>query len=206
MRLCPRRPVSTDREGAQYVQCNIRPCLLICKVMDTVDASSWPMTRARDDFAFDERFAVIRPRLLSLCASLVGLVEAQDVMQDVYLTARGRLAQLRDPAAFEPWLRRIAINLCYDHHRRAARLAVRPLADASLAQPQLTSSEQRDTALRELIERLPPRERTVLVLHYGYGYRLEEIARLLSLSHTNVRSIIARTRKRLHHQLAEGNR
>jgi DNA-directed RNA polymerase specialized sigma24 family protein len=34
-------------------------------------------------------------------------------------------------------------------------------------------------------------------LHYGHGYRLEEIAVLLDLTHTNVRSIIARARKRL---------
>jgi RNA polymerase sigma factor (sigma-70 family) len=53
---------------------------------------------------------------------------------------------------------------------------------------------------------LPPRERTVLVLHYGHGYQLDEIATLLDLTHTNVRSIIARTRKRLFHawRMAEG--
>jgi RNA polymerase sigma factor (sigma-70 family) len=55
----------------------------------------------------------------------------------------------------------------------------------------------RNLALRELVERLPPRQRTVLVLFYAYGYGLDEIAELLSLSHTNVRSIIARTRRRL---------
>jgi DNA-directed RNA polymerase specialized sigma24 family protein len=54
-----------------------------------------------------------------------------------------------------------------------------------------------DIGLRELVEGLPPRDRTVLVLHYGHGYGLEEIATLLDLTHTNVRTIIARTRKRL---------
>ena len=55
-----------------------------------------------------------------------------------------------------------------------------------------------DIGLRELVEKLPPRERTVLVLHYGHGYRLEEIAVILDLTHTNVRTVIARTRKRLY--------
>ncbi|MGH2385500.1 MAG: sigma factor-like helix-turn-helix DNA-binding protein [Candidatus Limnocylindria bacterium] len=38
----------------------------------------------------------------------------------------------------------------------------------------------------------------MLVLHYGHGYGLEEVATLLDLTHTNVRTIIARTRKRLY--------
>ena len=54
-----------------------------------------------------------------------------------------------------------------------------------------------DLGLRGLVEDLPPRERAVIVLHYGYGYSLLEVADLLGLSHTNVRSIAARTRRRL---------
>ena len=51
--------------------------------------------------------------------------------------------------------------------------------------------------LRELIERLPVRERTVLVLHYGHGYSLGEIGQLLEITHVNARAIISRARRRL---------
>jgi RNA polymerase sigma factor (sigma-70 family) len=60
---------------------------------------------------------------------------------------------------------------------------------------------QRDVGLRELIERLPPRERTLVVLHYGYGYRVEDIAAMAGMSAVNVRTILFRARRRLRDQI-----
>jgi RNA polymerase sigma-70 factor, ECF subfamily len=142
--------------------------------------------------ALDERFELARPRLVRLCASLVGEEQAEDVVQETYLVARRGVGQLHNPEAIEAWLKRISVNLCYDLHRRRRRLVERL--------PRLVRENEvvgRNLALREMVERLPPRQRTVIVLFYAYGYGLDEIAELLSLSHTNVRSIIARTRRRL---------
>jgi RNA polymerase sigma factor (sigma-70 family) len=166
---------------------------------DVIEATAvTDANEARADF--DARFALARQRLLRITASLVGAVDAEDVVQDTYLLGRRRFDQLRDDAAFEPWVTRIAVNLCFGRHRRGRRL--RDLLPALVPRRSAAS----DIGLRELVEALPPRERTVLVLHYGHGYRLEEIASLLDLTHTNVRSIIARTRKRLYvaWQMAEG--
>jgi len=157
---------------------------------DVIEASS--MTDATDERVdFDARFELARGRLHRITASLVGPDDAEDVVQDTYLLGRRRFDQLRNPSAFEPWLTRIAVNLCFSRHRRGAQL--RRILPALLPSRRAHS----DVGLRELVEALPPRERTVLVLHYGHGYQLDEIATLLDLTHTNVRSIIARTRKRL---------
>ena len=148
-----------------------------------------PATTVAD---LDAAFEAIRPGLVRLCASLVGAAEADDVVQDVYVVARKRIKQLSDPRALEPWLRRIAVNRCYDHHRRAKRLADRlPALFRGTAPP------SRDAGLSELVERLPERQRTVVVLHYAYGYALNEIGELLDLTHVNVRTIIARARHSL---------
>lgn len=150
------------------------------------------VTDASDPRAdFDDRFQVARQRLVAIAGSLVGAQEADDVVHDSYLLARSRYGQLRDPAALEPWLTQIVVNQCFSRHRRTKRF--RDLLPA--LRPRHASSS--DVGLRELVERLPARERTVLVLHYGHGYRLDEIAALLDLTHTNVRTIIARTRQRL---------
>lgn len=157
---------------------------------ETIEAPSvTDANEARADF--DARFALARERLLRIAASLVGAQEAEDVVHDSYLLGSSRYEQLRDASAFEGWLTRIVVNQCFGRHRRMRRL--REMLPALLPRRAAAS----DVGLRELVERLPPRERTVLVLHYGHGYRLEEIASMLDLSHTNVRSIIARTRKRL---------
>jgi DNA-directed RNA polymerase specialized sigma24 family protein len=44
------------------------------------------------------------------------------------------------------------------------------------------------------------------VLHYGHGYRLEEIAEMTGLSAINVRTIIFRARRRLREQVERANR
>lgn len=149
---------------------------------------------------FDAAFDRIRPSLLRVCASLVGEDEAEDVVHDTYLRARPRLRQLREPALLESWLFRIAVNLCYGRHRRRGGLLAR--LDRNAGQVAAGS----DVGLRELIEQLPIRERTVLVLHYGHGYRLDEIAELLSINYATVRTIVARTRHRLYRALMEAER
>ena len=85
--------------------------------------------------------------------------------------------------------------------RRSSRLAdAHHNVTLSPAAPQL------DVGLRELVEQLPPRERTLVVLHYGYGYTLGEIADLLGLSHGNARSVLFRARAKLGEQLREADR
>jgi RNA polymerase sigma-70 factor (ECF subfamily) len=157
---------------------------------DTIEAAE--VTDANDARAdFDARFALARERLLRIAGSLVGAEEADDVVHDSYLLGRQRFDQLREASAFEGWMTRIVVNQAFGRHRRTRRL--RELLPALLPRRAAGS----DLGLRDLVERLPPRERTVIVLHYGHGYGLDEIAAMLDLTHTNVRSIVARTRKRL---------
>jgi RNA polymerase sigma-70 factor (ECF subfamily) len=143
------------------------------------------------------RFAMGRDRLVAICRGLVGADAAEDVVQDTFLRGRRRFQQLRDDDLFEAWITRIAINLCLDLRR-----ANRRFADVVRAwwRPE-RQGPQRDVGLRQLIERLPPRERTLVVLHYGYGYRVEEIASMADLSAVNVRTILFRTRRRLRDQI-----
>jgi RNA polymerase sigma-70 factor (ECF subfamily) len=148
---------------------------------------------------FDRRFGLARPRLERICGSLVGASDAADVVHDVYLQARSRLAQLRDPDALEAWMTRIAVRACYDLQRRGRRTVAYPMAV-------LEAPAGRDAALVELVERLAPPDRTIVVLHYGHGYALDEIARLLDLNYATVRSRIARARIKLFREWTEVDR
>ena len=155
---------------------------------------------ALDDF--DQRFASMQPRLLTMCRSFVGADVAEDVVQDTYVRGRKRIHQLRDSARFEAWVTRIAVNLCFNWHRSR-----RPVSSRTDTSSLATSGvHQRDAGLRELIEALPTRERTLIVLHYGYGYTLAEIGDLLSISTGNARVAIFRARSRLGEQLRDAVR
>lgn len=155
---------------------------------------------ARDDF--DSRFASLRPKLLRVCRGFIGADAAEDVVHDTYVRGRDRFHQLRDSTRFDAWLTRIAINLCYSWHRgrrQSSRLAI--------ARPNSTPGvHQRDAGLRELIEVLPPRDRTLIVLHYGYGYSLAEIADLLGISSGAARVAVLRARAKLAEQLRDAQK
>ena len=151
--------------------------------------------------AFDLRFAAERERLTAVCINLAGRDNAADLVQDTYIRGRAAFPALRDPDAFSGWLIRIAINLCRSTQRRDAAQVAR-LQAMGREEPAPAS----DAGLRELIEQLNPRDRTVLVLHYGYGYGLREIGDLMALSHTNVRSICMRARRRLAEAWTEASR
>ncbi len=146
---------------------------------------------------FEARFELIRPRLTAVCTAVAGADEAPDLVHETYLRASDRLNQLRDPALFDAWVVRIALNEAKSVLRDRRRAAERT---AQLV-PQIPQSP--DIGLRQLVEQLSPRERAVIVLHYAYGYRMGEIARLLDLSEINVRTLAFRARRRLRAQLED---
>ncbi len=149
---------------------------------------------------FDARFALMRERLVQICTGFVGAALAEDVVHDAFIRGRARRHQLRNEDRFETWITRVAIRICLDRKASGRRLL-----DVLLGIRRPARDLGRDAGLRELVEELPPRERTVVVLHYGHGYRLEEIAAMSGLSAVNVRTIIFRARRRLRDQVERAN-
>jgi RNA polymerase sigma-70 factor (ECF subfamily) len=151
----------------------------------------------------DEAFAAARPRLERIAISLVGPAHADDVVQDTYLMARARAGQLRDPLAVEAWLARICVHRSFRVNRRRRRL--RELLDR-LPGRERPAPRASGLELRELIDDLAPRERAVVILQHGYGYTLLEVAELLDISYANARKIASRARARLLHAWQEAER
>jgi RNA polymerase sigma factor (sigma-70 family) len=166
-----------------------------------MDAAALAPAAQREDLrdTFDQRFFGARPTLLAVCRAVVGPDEAEDVVQETYLRAKERLDQLRDPGLFEAWLARIALNEARSLARR------RRHAPLHLGEPELAGAMNaaRDAALLELVDGLPTRERMCVVLHYGHGYPLGDVARLLGVSTINARTILFRARRHLRRALTE---
>jgi RNA polymerase sigma factor (sigma-70 family) len=161
--------------------------------VEAIEPAVRQVTR-RADVDLDSAFASARPRLVRIASSLVGADSAEDVVQDTYLMARDRVAQLRDPGAIDAWLARICVHRCFRVKRRGRRLQeLLPSLSFARSTPAATGRLE----LQELVEQLPPRERAVIVLQHGYGYGLDEVAALVGISHANARKISSRTRARL---------
>jgi RNA polymerase sigma-70 factor (ECF subfamily) len=133
---------------------------------------------------------------------------AEDAAQDTFLLAWQRLDQLREPAAFPGWIRRLALTQC--HRRlRGARLELRPEEDArsvaSPADPRGDAERTGDVLLiRHALARLAPADRLVLILFYGCERTQAEIAHWLGVPVTTIARRLAHAKRRVRQRALDG--
>lgn len=155
----------------------------------TGDRPALERVRLPDPAVVDAAFTSARAELVGLCRPIVG-DDAEDIAHDTYLLARSRVGQLRDPERASAWMARIALNLCFQRHRRLERL--KQLLPFLRSQPR-----DRNPEVKEAVAELPTAQRTVVVLFYGQGLNVSEIAVLLGQKPSTIRSILFRARGRL---------
>jgi RNA polymerase sigma-70 factor (ECF subfamily) len=130
-------------------------------------------------------------------------VEAEDVMQEVFLKVHTHLAELRRPDRVLPWLYRIARSTVIDHVR-----ARRPSAELDEDFPADDPAEDDASAqiargLGHMIDGLPPIYRQAIRLSEIEGLPLADVARRLGLSLSGAKSRVQRGRQQLHKMLTD---
>jgi RNA polymerase sigma factor (sigma-70 family) len=131
---------------------------------------------------------------------------AEDAVQEALLTAYQHLDDLRDPAAFPGWLKRIVLTQCARIMRRRWQTE-QPLDEEwLLADEDDDPAEQADArwqeaALQDAVGRLSLPERTVTQLYYLDDYSQQEIARLLQVPLTTVKKRLQYAREHLRERL-----
>jgi len=114
---------------------------------------------------------------------------AHDATQEALVRAWRELPRLRDPARFQPWLRRLLVNACYDEGRQVRRRAeVVLLGDHHPAIADGSASVIDRDRLDRAFRRLPLEQRVVTVLNHVEGLTHEEIATTLGLPLGTVKS------------------
>jgi RNA polymerase sigma factor (sigma-70 family) len=124
---------------------------------------------------------------------------AADVAQDVAITAVRRAGSLRDPAALDAWLHRIAVRAALREARRAGR---RREAERAGHDPPPPGDDALIGALA-LLDGLPPRQRAALTLRYVHDLPDAAIARALRCRPGTVRSLLSRGREAVRDRLEE---
>jgi RNA polymerase sigma-70 factor (sigma-E family) len=120
---------------------------------------------------------------------------AEDLVQDAFVRVAGRLAHLRDPGAFNAYLRRTVVNLARSHLRRrkVERLYLQRVRNA--ARPEATGSvssfEERDVLWRALAL-LSERQRAAIVLRYYEDLSEDQVADVLRCRPGTVKSLVSR--------------
>jgi|WetSurMetagenome_2_1015567.scaffolds.fasta_scaffold30639_5 RNA polymerase sigma-70 factor, ECF subfamily len=154
--------------------------------------------RRGETAAFRELYDAYRDRIWSLVLYSVGdPLQAQDVLQTIFLKAYRGLPGFRGESGLFTWLYRIARNECRNSLRR--RPAPHMSLDAILgSRDEIEPAGAADAAetsrllLRDAVSRLPAKMREVLVLRYVEGLSYDEISRTLGCAPGTVASRLNR--------------
>ena len=154
--------------------------------------------RQGDRNAFGQLYQRFAPMVHGILLARVPRHDAEDLLQDVFVSALRRLSTLRDDDAFGGWLAMIARNRARDHYRRSVN-------QTELSENIAAPSDPDGRALTVLgaIRRLPEAYRETLVLRLVEGMTGEEIASRTGLTHASVRVNLHRGMKRLREFLAK---
>lgn len=150
-----------------------------------------------DDNAYMERVLACERKLYRVALSiLLNDFDAADAMQEAVMKGWLNRGALREADRFDAWLTRILVNECRNIQRRWKRRG-EPL-DERIPAPE----DARDPDLHAALFALPRKLRLPLILHHLDGYSLREIARILSIPETTVKSRLFQARRALRELLA----
>src|SRR5688572_18336633 len=150
-----------------------------------------------DGEAFAQLYQRFARMVHGVVLARIARTEVDDVVQDVFMAAFQRLAELREPAAFGGWLAAIARHRAADQGRRL--VPVRPVMDE--AAPARTHQQAEARAVLEAIRSLPEAYSETLALRLVEGMTGAEIAERTGLTPGSVRVNLHRGMKLLREKL-----
>lgn len=161
--------------------------------------------RQGDQEAFAQLVERYWAPLLSLARSIVGPGASEDAVQEGWIQAWRKLADLRDVWAFQLWLRQIVVRICLRMLGRRRRWV--PLEQATgIPNPVPPCDPETGLDVQRLLSSLAPRQRAVMHLTVVEGRTDQEIAQILKIRPSSVRSHRRRARQSLARSLQERSR
>lgn len=145
--------------------------------------------------------------------------DAEDVMQDALLRTYQHVNQIADPEAFRTWLYSTVRNACLMNRRRRVGepshlVSVEqgmPAADGSSPPIDIVDktrpvdeqliADAIDVRVRDALQALPPASRAIIVMRDMEGLSTREVAEILQISETNVKTRLYRARTLLRREL-----
>ena len=118
--------------------------------------------------------------------------DAEDILQETYLAAFRGFPELRNPAAFLPWILGIARRKYADWYRAQARRREIPVE----VLPERAEEPQGDDAVEETLDALPERDRLMLRLFYQEMLSQKQISAQLRIPEGTVKSRMNAARSR----------
>jgi RNA polymerase sigma-70 factor (ECF subfamily) len=159
--------------------------------------------RQGDLMAMESLYEMFKRPVLGLAyRHTMNSAAAEDLLQDIFLKVFSHLGDVRDADTFPAWVFRIALNTCYSYLRQKKAKGDQDISLSEIEETVVIESFQpavRDLKepLEKAIQSLPPRLKSVFVLHDVEGYKHEEISRLLGCTVGTSKSQLFKARMKL---------
>ena len=126
--------------------------------------------------------------------------EAEDIMQEAFLTAFTKLDMFKGEVAFGAWLKRIVINKSLTQLKKNNRyneVKLEVIPNYEIVEERIDYDTLNASSVLQKINSLKDNYRVVLTLNLIEGYDYEEIAEILKITNENVRTTVSRAKKKL---------
>jgi RNA polymerase sigma-70 factor (ECF subfamily) len=135
--------------------------------------------------------------------------EAEDIMQDSFLSAFTKLDSLHDTVTFGSWLKRIVVNNSIYHFNKNSKYQNVPFEnvmykvedDNQGIDSETSSSSEKAKIVLSTMSQLKDNYRIALTLHLIEGFDYEEISDFMKISYANCRTTISRAKESLRQKL-----
>lgn len=184
--------------------------------LDTLENRLAQLARSGDRSAFGQLVDLYKDKIFHLAYRMTGSrQEAEDIVQETFMRVYANLDKYDSRWKFSTWIFRIGNNLCIDRLRKRRPTwsldaenpdadgvdgyAMLPTNDASPEDRMVLSEMQKN--IRDAIAQLPDKYRSVVVLRYLQDLSLNEIADILELPVSTVKTRLHRGRESLRRKL-----
>ena len=149
----------------------------------------------------------LAPRMFPVCIRYIGdRDQAEDVLQDGFITLFAKLETYKGDGSFEGWARRVFVTTALMALRKKDALKMSEDLETVRGMKSETASQTQQIGYKELmklITSLPPGFRTVFNMYSIEGYSHKEIAEALGISETTSRTQLSRARIWLQNKINE---
>ena len=160
--------------------------------------------KINDTKAQSELYKLFSSKLFSVCLKYSrNYAEAEDNLQDAFLTIFKKIDQYKNKGSFEGWLKRVTINTVLQQYRNQKVFDI--VNENNIEEVDIETEE--DTLsidyLLKIIQELPDRYRLVFNLYVLDGYSHKDIAEMLDINIGTSKSNLARARQILKHTIVQ---
>ncbi len=151
--------------------------------------------KRNDRKAQSELYKRYASKLFSVCLKYSrNYVEAEDNLQDAYITIFKKIAQFKNKGSLEGWMKRVVINTALQRYRSANVFDIVNENQIKEVTVEVDEDDMSIDYLLNIIQGLPDRYRLVFNLYALDDYSHKEIAEMLNISIGTSKSNLARAR------------